>query len=173
MASSGSDQRDIFTVGRLNAEVRAVLEGSFPLVWVEGEISNLATPRSGHLYFSLKDAQAQVRCALFRGKRQLMRFQPANGDQVLARARVSFYEPRGDFQLIVEHLEPAGTGTAQREFEALKRRLQAEGLFDAARKQDLPPFPRRIGVITSPSGAAIRDVIKVLRPFAGHGAAGP
>lgn len=168
MNGSRPEQHDIFSVGRLNAEVRAVLEGSFPLIWVEGEISNLARPRSGHLYFSLKDAQAQVRCALFRAKRQLLRFEPANGTQVLARARVSFYEPRGDFQLIVEHLEPAGAGSAQRAFEALKKRLQAEGLFDTARKKALPDFPRRLGVITSASGAAIRDVIKVLRRRAPH-----
>ena len=155
--------RDVFSISRLNAEVRSVLEGSFPLLWVEGEISNLAAPRSGHLYFSLKDAHAQVRCALFRAKRQLLRVEPANGDQVLVRARVAFYEPRGDFQLIIEHLEPAGAGSAQREFEALKKRLQAEGLFDAERKRPLPGFPRRLGVITSPSGAAIRDVLKVLR----------
>ena len=168
MTASGPDQRDIFSISRLNSEVRAVLEGSFPLVWVEGEISNLASPRSGHLYFSLKDAQAQVRCALFRAKRQLLRFQPANGAQVLARARISFYEPRGDFQLIVEHLEPAGAGSAQREFEALKKRLQSEGLFDNERKKPLPAFPQRLGVITSASGAAIRDVIKVLRRRAPH-----
>jgi exodeoxyribonuclease VII large subunit len=155
--------RDIFSVSRLNSEVRAVIEGSFPLLWVEGELSNLAVPRSGHLYFSLKDSHAQVRCALFRGKRQLLRFEPANGDQVLARVRVGFYEPRGEFQLIVEHLEPAGAGSAQRAFEALKAKLQQEGLFDAARKRPLPAFPRRLGVITSPSGAAIHDVIQVLR----------
>ncbi len=155
--------RDVFSISRLNAEVRAVVEGSFPLLWIEGEISNLTAPRSGHLYFSLKDAHAQVRCALFRGKRQLLRTQPGNGDQVLVRARVSFYEPRGDFQLIIEHLEPAGAGTAQREFEALKRKLQAEGLFASERKKDLPAFPRRLGVITSPSGAAIHDVLQVLR----------
>lgn len=155
--------RDIFSVSRLNAEARAVIEGSFPLLWVEGELSNLSMPRSGHLYFSLKDAHAQVRCAMFRGKRQLLRFEPANGDQVLARVRVGFYEPRGDFQLVVEHLEPAGAGTAQLAFEALKAKLQQEGLFDAARKRPLPAFPHRLGVITSPSGAAIRDVIQVLR----------
>ncbi len=160
--------RDVYSVSRLNAEARAVIEGSFPLLWVEGEISNLAMPRSGHLYFSLKDPHAQVRCALFRAKRQLLRFAPANGDQVLARARISFYEPRGDFQLIIEHLEPAGAGSAQREFEALKQRLQAEGLFDAARKRPLPAFPRRLGVITSPSGAAVRDVLQVLRRRAPH-----
>ena len=163
MNQNDPQRRDIFSVSRLNTEVRATLEGSFPLLWVEGEISNLATPRSGHLYFSLKDTHAQVRCALFRAKRQLLRFEPANGTQVLARARVGFYEPRGEFQLIVEHLEPAGAGSAQREFEALKKRLQAEGLFDTERKRALPGFPRRLGVITSPSGAAIRDVLKVLR----------
>ena len=163
MTSADQDIRDIFTISRLNSEARAVLEGSFPLLWVEGEISNLANPRSGHLYFSLKDAHAQVRCALFRAKRQLLRFEPGNGQQVLARARISFYEPRGDFQLIIEHLEPAGAGSAQREFEALKKRLQAEGLFDTGRKKTLPTFPRRLGVITSASGAAVRDVLKVLR----------
>lgn len=160
--------RDVFSVSRLNAELRAVIEGSFPLLWVAGEISNLATPRSGHLYFSLKDEHAQVRCAMFRNKRQLLRQTPGNGDQVLVRARVSLYEPRGDFQLIVEHLEPAGAGSAQRAFEALKGKLQAEGLFDAARKLPLPAFPRRLGVITSPSGAAIRDVLQVLQRRAPH-----
>ena len=163
-----AQDRDIYTISRLNAEVRAVLEGSFPLLWIEGEVSNLAAPRSGHLYFSLKDAHAQVRCALFRAKRQRLRFSPGDGDHVLVRARISFYEPRGDFQLIIEHLEPAGAGAAQREFEALKQRLQAEGLFDPARKQPLPMFPRRLGVITSPSGAAIRDVLDVLRRRAPH-----
>jgi exodeoxyribonuclease VII large subunit len=163
-----SNPRDVYSVSRLNSEVRAVLEGSFPLLWVEGEISNLSLPRSGHLYFSLKDAHAQVRCALFRSQRNLLRQQPANGDQVRVRARIGFYEPRGDFQLIVEHLEPAGAGAAQRAFEALKQKLQAEGLFDPARKRELPPFPRRIGVITSPSGAAIRDVLEVLRGRAPH-----
>lgn len=168
MCADQSSNRDIFTISRLNNEVRAVLEGSFPLLWVEGEISNLATPRSGHLYFSLKDAHAQVRCALFKSKRQLLRFAPSNGDQVLARARIGFYEPRGDFQLIIEHLEPAGAGSAQREFEALKAKLQAEGLFDSERKRDLPAFPRCLGVITSPSGAAIRDVLNVIRRRAPH-----
>jgi exodeoxyribonuclease VII large subunit len=155
--------RDVFSVSRLNVEMRALIEGSFPLLWVEGEISNLASPRSGHLYFSLKDERAQVRCALFRNKRQRLRQAPVDGDQVLVQARVSFYEPRGDFQLIIEHLEPAGAGSAQRAFEALKQKLQAEGLFAAERKKPLPEFPRRLGVITSPSGAAIRDVLQVMR----------
>ncbi len=154
--------RDVWTVSRLAREVRAVLEGSFPLLWVEGEISNLSQPASGHIYFSLKDPAAQVRCAMFRNKRLLLGFRPANGQQVLARVRVSLYEGRGDFQLVVEHLEPAGEGALRLEFERLKRKLAAEGLFDAALKRPLPAFPRRVGLITSPSGAAVRDLISVL-----------
>ena len=154
--------RDIWTISRLAREARAVLEGSFPLLWVEGEISNLSQPASGHLYFALKDPAAQIRCALFRNKRLLLGFRPANGQQVLARGRVTLYEGRGDFQLVVEHLEPAGEGALRLEFERLKRKLAAEGLFDAALKRPLPPFPRRVGLITSPSGAAVRDLISVL-----------
>lgn len=153
--------RDIWTVSRLTREARAVLEGSFPLLWVEGEISNLSQPASGHLYFSLKDLAAQVRCAMFRNKRLLLGFRPANGQQVLARVRVSLYEGRGDFQLVVEHLEPAGEGALRLEFERLKRKLAAEGLFDPAHKRPLPAFPRQVGLITSPSGAAVRDLISV------------
>ena len=153
--------RDIWTVSRLTREARAVLEGSFPLLWVEGEISNLSQPASGHLYFSLKDPAAQVRCAMFRNKRLLLGFRPANGQQVLARVRVSLYEGRGDFQLVVEHLEPAGEGALRLEFERLKCKLAAEGLFDPALKRPLPAFPRRVGLITSPTGAAVRDLISV------------
>lgn len=156
-------QRDILSVSRLNAEVRAVLEGSFPLLWVEGEISNLARPASGHIYFTLKDAHAQVRCAMFRMRRQHLRFQPENGQQVLIRARVSLFEARGDFQLLAEHMEPSGEGLLRQAYEELKQRLGAEGLFDQAHKKPLPAFPRRIGVITSPSGAAIRDFVSILR----------
>ncbi|MEW7982690.1 MAG: exodeoxyribonuclease VII large subunit [gamma proteobacterium symbiont of Phacoides pectinatus] len=156
-------ERDIYSVTRLNREVRAVLEGSFPLLWVEGELSNLARPASGHLYFSLKDPQSQVRCALFRMKRQHLRFEPNNGDRVLIRARVGLYKGRGEFQLIVEHMEAAGEGALRQAFEALKQRLAAEGLFDSARKRPLPAHPARVGIITSPSGAALRDVLTVLR----------
>lgn len=156
-------QRDILSVTRLVREARAVLEGSFPLLWVQGEISNLSRPASGHLYFSLKDELSQVRCALFRNERLRLRFDPANGQMVLGRVRVSLYEPRGDFQLIVEHLEPAGEGALRQAFEWLKQKLALEGLFDAAHKVPLPRFPRQVGVITSPSGAALRDVLSVLR----------
>jgi len=163
MSKFASPSRDIWSVSRLNGEIRTVLEGSFPLLWVEGEISNLATPRSGHSYFSLKDAHAQVRCALFRNKRQLLRFQPKDGDKVLIRARISLYEARGDFQLIVEHMEPAGEGALQRAFEELKAKLDREGLFDARNKKALPAFPRCIGIVTSPTGAAVQDILQILR----------
>ncbi|MFP4495973.1 MAG: exodeoxyribonuclease VII large subunit [Halochromatium sp.] len=154
--------RDIYSVSRLNAEVRAVLDGSFPLLWVQGELSNLAQPASGHLYFSLKDGASQVRGAMFRGKRRLLGFQPANGQQLLVRARVGFYEPRGEFQLIVEQMEPAGDGALRLALEQLKRRLAAEGLFAEARKRPLPAYPRQLGLITSASGAALHDLLTVL-----------
>lgn len=154
--------RDIYSVSRLNREVRLLLEGGFPPLWIEGEISNLARPASGHMYFGLKDAQAQIRCALFRGQARLLAAEPRDGMQVLVRARVSLYEGRGEFQLIVDHLEEAGEGALRRAFEALKARLATEGLFDAARKRPLPRLPRRIGLITSPTGAVLHDVLTTL-----------
>ena len=156
-------ERRIYTVSDLNRAARGLLEGNLPLLWVEGEISNLARPASGHLYFSLKDSQAQVRCALFRNRNLLLRFKPTDGMHVLVRGRVSLYEPRGDFQLIAEHMEEAGHGALQRAFEELKQKLATEGLFDPARKRPLPAAPRSIGVITSPSGAALRDILSVIR----------
>ena len=152
----------IFTVARLNREVRVLIERGLGVVWVEGELSNLSQPASGHWYFSLKDREAQVRCAMFRLRNAAVAFVPKSGQQVLARGRVSLYEPRGDYQLIVEHLEEAGVGALQREFERLKAKLAAEGLFAPAAKRALPQFPRRIGVVTSPTGAAIRDVLHIL-----------
>ena len=163
MTTTSGIQREVYTVSRLVRETRAVLEGSFPLLWVEGEISNLARPASGHLYFSLKDEAAQVRCALFRNQRMRLRFQPANGQQVLIRARISLYEPRGEFQLIAEHMEPAGEGALRLAFEQLKAKLAAEGLFASERKKPLPALPQQIGLITSASGAAVRDLLTVLR----------
>ncbi|MFK2876453.1 exodeoxyribonuclease VII large subunit [Rhodanobacter hydrolyticus] len=154
--------RHILTPSTLNRLVRGLLEDALPLVWIEGELSNVARPASGHLYFTLKDSGAQVRCAMFRPKSAALRFKPVDGMQVLLRARVGLYEPRGEFQLVAEHMEPAGEGALQREFERLKAQLDAEGLFDAARKRPLPRYARRIGVITSATGAAIRDVLSVL-----------
>ncbi len=156
-------ERQILTPSALNALARELIEGSFPLVWIEGELSNVARPASGHLYFTLKDAGAQVRGAMFKPRSGLLRFRPADGMHVLVRTRVSLYEARGEFQLIVEHMEEAGEGALRRQFEQLKARLAAEGLFDAERKRALPRLPRVIGVLTSPTGAAVRDVITVLR----------
>ena len=161
-SASGQPPRHILTPSTLNRLVRGLLEDALPLVWVEGELSNVARPASGHLYFTLKDSAAQVRCAMFKPKTNWLRFKPADGMQVLIRARVGLYEPRGEFQLVAEHMEPAGEGALQREFERLKAQLDAEGLFAQERKRPLPRFARRIGVITSATGAAIRDVLSVL-----------
>jgi len=156
-------ERSVYTPSELNREVKLHLEAGFGRVRVEGEISNLSRPASGHLYFSLKDDQAQIRCALFRGNAAGLAFRPENGQQVLASGRVSLYEARGDYQMIVETLTEAGAGRLQAEFEALKKKLEQEGLFDAARRRPLPAFPTRVAVVTSPSGAVIRDILHVLR----------
>lgn len=156
-------RRNTYTVSRLVREARNVLEDSFSLLWVEGEISNLSQPSSGHLYFTLKDKTAQVRCAMFRNRNRRLRFPLEDGMQVLAQVQVGLYEARGEFQLIVEHLERMGDGALQRAFEELKQRLAAEGLFAAAQKRPLPLLPRCIGIITSPTGAAIRDILSILK----------
>ncbi len=160
--SDDTSQRHILTPSSLNRLVRDLLGDVFPLVWIEGELSNVAKPASGHLYFTLKDSGAQVRCAMFKPKTAALRFRPVDGMQVLLRAKVGLYEPRGEFQLVAEYMEPAGEGALQREFEQLKARLDAEGLFAQARKRPLPRYARRIGVITSATGAAVRDVLSVL-----------
>ncbi len=154
--------RDIYTVSRLNREVRVLLERGFGILWLEAEISNLARPSSGHWYFSLKDAGAQVRCAMFRQRNMLSTFAPRDGQKVLVRARIGLYEPRGEYQLIVEHIEDAGLGALKRQFEELSAKLAAEGLFAAERKRPLPSLPGRIGIITSATGAAVRDILHVL-----------
>jgi exodeoxyribonuclease VII large subunit len=161
--SGGSQQRRIYSVAQLNRAVRELLESGFSNLWVEGEISNLARPPSGHLYFTLKDSGAQVSCALFRNRATRLAFQVENGTHVLVQAAVSLYEARGNYQLIVNHMEEAGDGALRRAFEQLKQRLHGEGLFDPAHKRALPLWPRRIGVITSPTGAAVRDVLTVLK----------
>lgn len=157
-----SGMRTIYAVSELADTLRALVEDSLPRVWVEGEISNLSRPASGHWYFTIKDSKAQMRCAMFRGANRLVAPTPANGDRVVLRASVSFYTARGDLQLICEHMEPAGEGALLRAFEELKKRLSAEGLFDEAHKRALPPMPRRIGLITSATGAAIQDVTAAL-----------
>ncbi|MBX2857301.1 MAG: exodeoxyribonuclease VII large subunit [Cellvibrionaceae bacterium] len=160
---ASSTERKVISVSELNKRVKGLLEIHLPLIWVEGEISNLSCPRSGHWYFTLKDERAQVRSAMFRNRNQLLREKPNEGDKVMLRARVSLYEGRGDFQLIVEHMEAAGIGRLQEQFSALKRKLEAEGLFDAAHKKPFPTFPKHLAVVTSPTGAALQDVLTVLR----------
>jgi exodeoxyribonuclease VII large subunit len=165
--NGNSENATAISVSELNRRARTLLEQGMTRIWVVGEISNLARPASGHLYFSLKDENAQIRCAWFlqrqRGPTIGQRSGFKDGDQMLAFGRVSIYEARGDYQLIVEQLEPAGEGALRRQFELLKKKLADEGLFDATRKKSLPTLPGRIGVITSPSGAAIRDILSVLR----------
>lgn len=156
-------ERDIYTVSRLNRTVRELVELTLGMVWVEGEISNLSKPASGHVYFSLKDARAQVRCAFFKQRVRMSRVQLDVGKQVRVRARASLYEPRGDYQLIVESVEAAGDGLLQQRYQENLKRFADEGLFDTERKQTLPPHPEHIGVVTSATGAAVRDVVEVLR----------
>lgn len=158
-----SQQQQVFTVTRLNSAVRMILEQDLGLVWLTGELSNLAMPSSGHWYFSLKDLGAQVRCAMFKGNNRRVTFRPQDGMQVLVQARVSLYEPRGDYQLIIESMQPAGDGMLALRFEELKRRLGAEGLFDEGRKRPLPREPRAVGLITSATGAALHDMLTVLK----------
>jgi exodeoxyribonuclease VII large subunit len=161
-ASPARPDRDVYSVSRLNREVRVLLERGFGSLWLEAEISNFARPSSGHWYFSLKDAAAQVRCAMFRQRNMLCAFTARDGQKVLVRARIGLYEPRGEYQLIVDHMEDAGLGALKRQFEELSAKLAAEGLFAAERKRSLPGIPKRIGIITSPTGAAVRDILHVL-----------
>ena len=160
--SKDNHNRQVFTVSELNRTVRQLLESTLPLLWVEGEISNFARPSSGHWYLTLKDQQAQVRCAMFKNSNARVSFKPANGISVLVRCRVGLYEGRGDYQLIIEHMEEAGFGALQRQFDQLKAKLANESLFDQAHKQPMPTSANHIGVVTSPTGAAFKDILAVL-----------
>lgn len=160
---SPATARDVWTVSRLNLEVRAVLESGFGPVWVEGELSNFAHPRSGHMYFSLKDSSCQVRCAMFRGQNRHLKFAPESGQQVMLRGRIGLYAERGEYQLVVDYMEEGGIGALQRAFESLKSKLGAEGLFDAENKRPLPAMPRQVGILSSPTGAAVHDILTTLR----------
>jgi len=161
LSAPGPETR-VYRPAELNREVRLHLEAGFPRLWLSGEISNLARPPSGHLYFTLKDERAQIRCALFRGNAAGIGFRPDNGMQVLLRGRLGLYEPRGDYQLIADGLLEAGAGALAQAFEALKKKLEGEGLFDEAHKQALPRWPERVSILTSPSGAAVRDILQTL-----------
>nr|WP_304441023.1 exodeoxyribonuclease VII large subunit [Photobacterium sp. J15] len=153
----------IYTVSSLNAQVRLILENEMGVVWLVGELSNLSMPVSGHWYFTLKDSRAQVKCAMFRGNNRRVTFKPSNGTQVLVKARLSLYEPRGDYQLIIESMQPEGDGRLQQQFEQLKMSLAAEGLFAQSLKKPLPDQPKRVGIVTSKTGAALHDILNVLQ----------
>jgi len=160
-------ERRVLTVSALTALIRDVLEENFEHVWVEGEVSNFACPQSGHCYFTLKDAGAQVRAVMFRGSARTLKFSPKDGMRVLARGRLTLFEPRGEYQLVIDSLEPQGIGGLQLAFIQLKEKLAKEGLFSEAHKREIPKLPRTIGIVTSPTGAAIRDILTVLsRRFA-------
>ena len=163
MPISASRDNNVLTVSQLNRLARGLLEDHFPAVTVQGEISNFAQPASGHWYLTLKDSAAQVRCAMFRNRNMFVRFKPKDGIQVTVKAKLSLYEGRGDYQLLLESMEDGGAGALRQAFEKLYQKLQAEGLFAAERKKPLPPMPSHIAVITSPTGAAVRDVISVFR----------
>jgi exodeoxyribonuclease VII large subunit len=162
LPESDGSNAEIFSVSDLNKAAKSLLEGHFPMVFVEGEISNFSVPASGHWYLTLKDEGGQLRTAMFRNRNQRVRFKPRNGLKVLIRGKISLYEARGEYQFIAEHMEEAGEGELRRAFEQLKQRLQADGLFDEARKRALPGLPKHLAIITSPTGAAIRDVLSVL-----------
>lgn len=156
-------ERKIWSVSELTTRISGVLASQFSNLWVEGEVSNYRPAQSGHLYFTLKDAKAQVRCVCFRTQAMRLKFRPEDGLKLIVRGSISVYEPRGEYQIYVEHIEPSGVGALQLAFEQLKKRLDAEGLFSEGRKKPLPLLPRRIGVVTSPRGAAVRDIIRILR----------
>jgi exodeoxyribonuclease VII large subunit len=156
-------QRRVVTVSELTAAIRELLETGFGDIWVEGEISNCRLWNTGHMYFTLKDRGAQIKAVMFRSAVRYLKFKPEDGLRVIARGRLGLYDPKGEYQIVCEHLEPHGLGALQLAFEQLKKKLQAEGLFDQSRKRALPSLPRRIGIVTSLDGAAIRDIIKVLR----------
>ena len=154
---------NVYQVSQLSEEMRRLMETSYPEIWIEGELSSLSTPASGHLYFSLKDERSQLRCAMFKGRAGISRYRPKVGDLVRVRAKISVYTARGDLQCIVQHMEEAGEGVLQRRFEELKEKLSNEGLFQQSHKQPLPFFPKRIGIVSSPTGAAVRDIISTLK----------
>ena len=159
---AGGQQRKIYSVTELNTEIKSLLEDSFPFVWIYGEISNFRTPVSGHFYFTLKDAASQISAVMFRGQQRNLKFRPADGMSVTGMGRLSVYDPRGTYQIILEYLEPSGIGALQIAFEKLKKRLADEGCFDEAHKRALPFLPRKISIITSPTGAVVHDILKII-----------
>src|SRR3989338_1583151 len=157
-----NQEREVYTVSELTRAIKFVLEEDFPEVWVEGEISNFRVPNSGHAYFTLKDKDSQLKVVLFKLNKRLLKFEPEDGLSCIVRGRISVYEPRGEYQLIAEDMEPKGIGALQLAFEQLKEKLFKEGLFDEAHKIPIPQFPQKIAIVTSPTGAAIRDMLRII-----------
>ena len=157
-----STDKNILTVSQISSQIRNCLESSFSSIWIKGEISNFIAHSSGHWYFSLKDENAQIKAVMFRGQNQKLSFRPQIGEEILVRGQISVYPPRGDYQILCYDMEVVGSGLLQRQFEQIKKKLQAEGLFDSSRKKALPLFPKHIGLITSPTGAAVRDILQIL-----------
>ena len=154
--------KNILTVSQISSQIRNCLESNFSSIWIKGEVSNFIAHSSGHWYFSLKDKNSQIKAVMFRGQNQKLSFRPQTGEEILTRGQISVYPPRGDYQILCYDMEVVGSGLLQRQFEQIKKKLQAEGLFDSERKRRLPLFPRHIGLITSPTGAAIRDILQIL-----------
>src|SRR5436190_19963985 len=161
MSAAPKLEHDVFTVSALTAQLRGLVEGRYPSVWVAGEVSNYTRATSGHMYFTLKDARAQLRAVLFRGVNLRMKFEPKDGLEVLARGRLTVYEPRGEYQIQIEELQPKGIGAAELALRQLKEKLLARGYFDPRRKRPLPRFPRRVALIASATGAAVRDMVEL------------
>ena len=159
------NQRRILTVSELTAQIKDRLENDFPFVWVTGEISNFRVPVSGHFYFTLKDAQAQIGAVMFRGQNSVLKFSPEDGMQISGLGRISVYEPRGNYQIIFEYMEPSGVGALQVAFEQLKQKLATEGLFEQEFKKPIPFLPAKISIITSPTGAVVHDILRILNPY--------
>ncbi len=160
--STAAPASKVLSVEALNHQIRQLIEGELPSVWVQGEVSNFKAHSSGHFYFSLKDSKSQIRAVMFRGNNGRLKFKPHDGMEVIVRGRVTVYEPRGDYQITCEMMEPVGAGALQKAFEQLKAKLKTEGLFEAAKKRPIPAFPRHVAIVTSPTGAAIRDIINIL-----------
>ena len=162
MGPSNTDQHRVYTVSELNSDIKDILEKTYPFIWIYGEISNFNIPASGHFYFTIKDEHAQVNAVMFRNQNRNLKFKPEDGLSITGLGRISVYEPRGTYQIIFEYLEPKGTGAIQMAFEQLKKRLADEGLFDEKHKKPLPFLPRKISIITSPTGAVVHDILKII-----------
>ncbi|MBX9743977.1 MAG: exodeoxyribonuclease VII large subunit, partial [Chlamydiales bacterium] len=166
--TSQNEQNSVLSVEQLNLTIKRLLEGEIATVWVQGEISNFKAHTSGHYYFSLKDSKSQISAVMFRGHNSRLKFKPSDGTEVIVRGRISVYEPRGSYQILCEMMEPVGAGALQKAFEQLKAQLKSEGLFDSARKKPIPAFPKHVAIVTSPTGAAIRDILNILSRRAPH-----